>query len=1040
MPSRAEPCRAMPSHAELRWPFIVGPSFRITSGDNLRAVSGCCNRSRMGYSNYWVIEGRILSRTVTSLGVSRILLGWFISPRGAQENCVVMFVWVLSVWVLGASTCVGAYTHYYTHSLSLDQVWTVNNTARGIEVPATVPGGIYSDLQDSGVLGDILYRFNDEEYRWVGYENWTYTKRFNVTDDILEKKDAYLVFHGLDTVTDIFLNGELLGSTDNMFIRYQFPVTDLLKSTENVLRVDFYSPVWAARVRYEAQAKDYPILPTCVDPSYRGECHVNHLRKMQSSFAWDWGPAFPSVGLWKSVEIIAYDVAYLRDVVLTYNSDQELLYWDTLLETGSTAVGTVEGVLTVAFGFNTTRTVSTTYNITLDLSEGRNHHRNVSLEIGGDIEWWFPNGLGNQKLYNLSMVFTGAGRERNEITFFYGFHNHELVEDPVDPDNPSLGRTFYIRTNGLDFFQKGANWIPSHILPERASNATTVRRLLEAARDANMNILRVWGGGIYESEDFYEIADQLGILIWQDLMFACSMYPSDEHFLSSVNTEVEQQVRRLQRHPSVAIWAGNNENEAALSQNWYGTSDRLQTYQRDYLSLYVDTLWPAVRATDPTRTYIFSSPSNGVLETIAEGYISGNTGNVLYGDVHYYNYDIDGWDSNQYLTVRYSSEYGIQSFPSMLSLEEVSESSDWSLGSNFSIHRQHHPLGNEQILQQIQRNIPFTLDSSSRDNFETFIFLSQINQAMSIKTESEHYRRGRGVFTSDGQGRTMGAMYWQLNDVWQAPSWASIEFDGRWKMLHYYAKNFFAPFLISPYISPAGNLEVESRSSHVRPTIVLLSDIVPDTSIHTVSRVTVYRWSSLEPVFLEYNATTLNGSGAFLIRSENLDNFLSTAAGDCTRQTCFLHLSLDSVLDTTQAQVNHTDLSLDSVLDTTQAQVNHTDLSLDSVLDTAQAQLGPDNFLFLSPLTTAQGLQVVQVEVVSVTNQEYNLLTVQLTTDNIALFVWLEVAGIQGQFSDNGFHMVTPYKNITFRGERAVASNDLLAAITITTLNSKIVN
>nr|CAD7416536.1 unnamed protein product [Timema cristinae] len=720
-----------------------------------------------------------------------------------------MFMWVLCVWVLGASTCVGAYTHYYTHSLSLDQVWTVNNTARGIEVPATVPGGIYSDLQDSGVLGDILYRFNDEEYRWVGYENWTYTKRFNVTDDILQKKDAYLVFHGLDTVADIFLNGELLGSTDNMFLRYQFPVTDLLKSTENVLRVDFYSPVWAARVRYEQQAKDYPILPTCVDPSYRGECHVNHLRKMQSSFAWDWGPAFPSVGLWKSVEIIAYDVAYLRDVVLTYNTDQELLYWDTLLETGSAAAGTVEGVLTVAFGFNTTRTVSTSYNITLDLSEGRQHHRNVSLEIGGDIEWWFPNGLGNQKLYNLSVVFSGAAHERNEITFFYGFHNHELVEDPVEPDNPSLGRTFYIRTNGLDFFQKGANWIPSHILPERASNVTTVRRLLEAARDANMNILRVWGGGIYESEDFYEIADQLGILIWQDFMFACSMYPSDEHFLSSVNMEVEQQVRRLQRHPSVAIWAGNNENEAALSQNWYGTLDNLQTYQRDYLSLYVDTLWPAVRATDPTRTYIFSSPSNGVLETIAEGYISGNTGNVLYGDVHYYNYDIDGWDSNQYLTVRYSSEYGIQSFPSMLSLEEVSESSDWTLGSNFSVHRQHHPLGNEQILQQIQRNIPFTLDSSSRDNFETFIFLSQINQAMSIKTESEHYRRGRGVFTSEGQGRTMGAMYWQLNDVWQAPSWASIEFDGRWKMLHYYAKNFFAPVLISPYISPAGNLEVE---------------------------------------------------------------------------------------------------------------------------------------------------------------------------------------------------------------------------------------
>ncbi|XP_063224115.1 beta-mannosidase-like [Bacillus rossius redtenbacheri] len=879
----------------------------------------------------------------------------------------------------------------------LDGEWRLNNPGRAIHLPARVPGGVYSDLQSGGLLNDTLYRFNDEEYRWVAYENWTYTTTFNVSQNMLQKRHLVIVFHGVDTVADILLNDQMLGSTDNMFVRYQFPVKNLLRASGNVLKVELASPTVSAAARYREQARRYVVPPPCVDEAYHGECHVNFLRKMQASFAWDWGPAFPSVGVWRSVELLSYDGANLRDVTVRYTEVNKNISmdFDYLLETG-TGEGQIEGKLVASLVYNDTTVFTSERNHTIKLNSNETeHHASHHLSFQDDIELWYPNGLGKQKMYNMSFQFiSNNGTEKIQIHTRYGFVTHKLIEEPVDEKDVTKGTTFHIRTNGLDYFHKGVNWIPANILPERASDEKTLRSLLQAVRDAHMNIVRVWGGGLYESDLFYDLADEYGITVWQDFMFACSMYPVGAEFLASVRAEVSQQVRRLQSHPSVAVWAGNNENEGALRDNWYGTGSDFQLYKKDYVTLYVDTIMKSVQATDGTRDFVVSSPSNG-WKTVKEGYVAENPGDVLYGDIHYYNYDINGWDSTRYSVPRFSSEYGFQSYPSLGSLQEVAEPSDLVFSSKFVSHRQHHPSGNDEIVQQVQRNMPFTLNESSVENFASLIFLSQINQAMSIKTETEHYRRSQSLLTAAGQGRTMGAMYWQLNDVWQAPSWSSIEFDGRWKMLHYYAKNFFAPVLLSPYVTSDGSFEVAA-----------ISDIDYNETVRLNFDIMVMTYDSFTPLYTEQAATRLVLNKPVISISKNMNNFLSTAGcGSEPTAKCFIYIRPAAFTDIIEEV--------------------------------------PDNFLFLGRVPGARrsGLAVSEVAGPNRTASGEDRFSLLLTCDAPALWVWLEAARHlpPGRFSDNGFQLVVRRRRLTYTtAPGAVTTEQLRAALSVTSLGDQL--
>lgn len=291
------------------------------------------------------------------------------------------------------------------------------------------------------------------------------------------------------------------------------------------------------------------------------------------------------------------------------------------------------------------------------------------------------------------------------------------------------GNSFAFSVNGKLIFAKGSNWIPAHVLPEKVTDGE-IQDLLFSAKEANMNMLRVWGGGIYESDRFYQLADQFGIMIWQDFMFACSMYPADDSTLESVIEEVTSQVRRLQSHPSIVIWAGNNENEAALTGNWYGTRPGFSNYKADYLKLYVDTVMPRVQSEDPSRTFLVSSPSNGVKNTEESGYINDNPYDPNYGDLHIYSYLVDGWDSSSYsIRPKFVSEYGWQSFSSFETLKPYSTEEDYALFSPWANHRQRHPKGNTELLYQVTSHLPYNTTMTStpdKESFKRFIYLSQV--------------------------------------------------------------------------------------------------------------------------------------------------------------------------------------------------------------------------------------------------------------------------------------------------------------------------
>ncbi|XP_026742954.1 beta-mannosidase-like [Trichoplusia ni] len=857
-------------------------------------------------------------------------------------------------------------------SSSDNVIWTFVSKNGSMKGPATVPGGVYSDLQKAGIIGDILNRDNDVLTRWVAFDTWTYTAKFQVSIDDLASRVVHLVFDGLDTTAFIVLNDHSpIGAVNNMFVKYVFDIKNKLKAGENVLNVTFLSPIMAAQIRSSRAFA----APACVPPGYNGECHVNQLRKMQASFAWDWGPAFPSVGIWKPVYIEKYDGAVIRWV--TTHTKRVGVDWSLTVQAHietSKKVTKIDGVLSIALQVEGKQMLKKWKQVNVETKADGTVVEEIELLISGNmIRLWWPNGYGEPTLYDLHVHYTTASKkEESRKDIKIGFRTVEIVESPASEKlgNTTAGKglTFYFKVNGYPLFMKGSNWIPSNILPELGeSDKATIDNLLTAAYDVNMAMLRVWGGGVYESDYFYEKCDQLGILIWQDFMFACSMYPVDPPFLNVVTQEIEQNVLRLQHHPSIAVWAGNNENEVALRGNWYGTSKDFKKYEAEYIKLYVDTIRPIVETLDPERRYLVSSPSNGI-ESEREGYIASNPYDPHYGDTHYYNYFADNWNMNTYPKTRFASEYGFQSLPSIRTLKTAtSNPDDLKLNSKFSEHRQHSPNGYSYIENQLTGHMK--LDVNDFKYFEKFVFYSQISQAMALKTETEVYRQGQADWY------TMGALYWQLNDVWQAPSWSGIEYGGRWKMLHYFAKTFFAPVLVSPRQLVSDDIDV-----------YLLNDrFVP--IIDAVITVDIYNWTSLTPI----NTKQFPGDAdALSAKLQDIDmNYW-----DYKKEQIFLRFSLDA----------------------------------------PGVKSSPNNYVFPVPLKSIVGLIkpniTITVANIVMRRKEKLEYTVNIEVDTIVLFLWLET-GIKGNFIDNAFIVTEPTITAKFVCSKYVAPRDLQSSIEI---------
>uniref|UniRef100_A0A8D1WIM2 Beta-mannosidase n=1 Tax=Sus scrofa TaxID=9823 RepID=A0A8D1WIM2_PIG len=712
-------------------------------------------------------------------------------------------------------------------TLSLRGSWRIRSGNGSLELPGKVPGCVHSALFQRRLIQDPYYRFNDLKYRWIALDNWTYSKKFEIPFDISKWQQVNLVFEGIDTVANVLLNNVSVGKTDNMFRRYSFDITHVIKAV-NFIELHFQSAVLYARNRSEAHTC-YEVPPKCPPPVQKGECHVNFIRKEQCSFSWDWGPSFPTQGIWKDVRIEAYNICHLDYFTFSPVYDNNIQEWNLEIDSSFHVVSSkpVFGqAIVVIPELQTQRTYS------IELKHGKRIVKLfVKINKNITVRTWWPHGHGNQTGYNMTVLFKLDGGLSFERSAKVYFRTVELIEEPIEK---SPGLSFYFKINGLPIFLKGSNWIPADsfqdqvtpvLLPMKVklfsrqsiiyclllfkcsapllagsaaavqhSWANWLRLLLRSVVDANMNTLRVWGGGIYEQDEFYELCDELGIMVWQDFMFACALYPTDGDFLNSVRAEVTYQIRRLKSHPSIITWSGNNENEAALMMNWYNVQPSdLPTYINDYVTLYVKNIRKIVLAEDPTRPFITSSPTNGA-KSIAEGWVSENPYDTNFGDVHFYNYWNDCWNWKIFPKARFVSEYGYQSWPSFSTLEKVSSGEDWSYESKFSLHRQHHENGNFEMLHQAARHFRLPQSADPLRTFKDTLYLTQVMQAQCVKTETEFYRRSRSEIV-DGKGQTMGALYWQLNDIWQAPSWSSLEYGGKWKMLHYFARNFFAPLL-----------------------------------------------------------------------------------------------------------------------------------------------------------------------------------------------------------------------------------------------------
>ncbi len=651
--------------------------------------------------------------------------------------------------------------------MSLNSGWIFREAGKTEWRKATVPGVVHTDLLENKLIEDPFYRDNEKDLQWIGKTDWEYQTTFQISKEVLKRENIDLLFEGLDTYANVYLNEKEILNTDNMFRRWRVGVKDSVKPGENVLRIKFRSPI--NEILPRMSKLDYQ-LPASND---QGEKTSPYTRKAPYQFGWDWGPRFVTSGIWKPIMLQTWDDARIENLHIKQRKlSKENAELSAIVEVvaNSDTEAEIEVENKTDKGSVATKTAQ--------LKKGVNKIR-LDFNVK-DPKLWYPVGLGEQSLYTFNAKVKIANKFVDELTDRTGLRSLELRQAPDDH-----GTSFMFVVNGIPVFGKGGNWIPADSFPTRVTKEK-YKQLLTSVRDANMNMIRVWGGGIYEDDYYYDLADELGILVWQDFMFACSMYPGDEEFLENVRAEAIDNVKRLRNHPSIILWCGNNEVETAW--NHWGWRQRLPSHiWDDYLKLFARLLPEVVAEYDPETPYWSSSPSSNFQEDADSQKI---------GDVHYWGV----WHSSLPFTdyekqfPRFMSEYGFQSFPELETVKTYTTETDRkSIETPVMLAHQRHPRGNQLIREYMLR------DYKEPKDFESFLYVSQVLQAEGIKTGTEHFRRI--------MPQNMGALYWQVNDCWTVASWSGMDYFGRWKAMHFYAKRFFEPLMVSPHVSD-GNMNV----------------------------------------------------------------------------------------------------------------------------------------------------------------------------------------------------------------------------------------
>jgi len=818
--------------------------------------------------------------------------------------------------------------------------WELRRDGEERPLPATVPGCVHTDLPAAGEIPDPFFGKNAEQVAWVGETAWTYSRAFELDAALLERARVLLECEGLDTLATIRLNGKEVGRTDNMFRCWKFDIKPHVHAGTNEIEIRFEStlPHIAAEQErgflmhiFQLMGDNYSIIPG-----------GQHVRKCQSHYGWDWGPKLVTCGIWRPIRLVAFDAARIEQVRFTQDhatSGLVRVAAELGVERVSEAEVRVEATL---------RHEDTPLDTTQAPVDGT---RAVFAFDVRDPKLWWPNGMGEQPLYEVEIRLLDAhGRLLDSLQRTIGLRTLRLEREPDD-----AGQSFQFVVNGTSFFAKGANWIPADSFLTRASPAQ-YEHLVASAAAANMNMLRVWGGGIYEQDCFYDLCDRYGLCVWQDFMFACSAYPSDPAFLENVRHEAEQNVKRLRHHACLALWCGNNEIE--MIQNKLlgeGDGEGRMTWAQ-YKALFDELLPGVVRETDPERDY-WPSSSHSPLGDRLDANQPGS------GDAHLWAV----WSGNQppewYRTSehRFCSEFGFQSFPEPDVVATFTAPADREVTSEVMTFHQRQRGGNRKALNYLADWFRAPAD------FEMQLWLSQILQGLAVKCGVEHWRRR--------MPQTMGALYWQLNDCWPGPSWASIDWPGNWKALQYMARRFFA----SPLVTGLEDAERGSAEVHV-----------------TNDGAQPLRGAAVWTVFDMAGAVLLDGRMDAEVPARS-----SASVGTIELGSCIDSHGADGFVVWLELEVDGTTVSSNLVL------------------------LARPKALALSePNVTARARQA-----------ETDAFAVSLSADKPALWVWPELPGARARYSDRFFHLLPGRTvEVLVRPERDMDADEFQACLKIHSL------
>ena len=635
-------------------------------------------------------------------------------------------------------------------TITLHNNWMMHRSDESDWIKANVPGSVYGDLLLAGKMEDPFWKDNEDAALKLMDYDYEYCTKFSCEKKFLKLDEIILRFEGLDTIADITLNGVKLGHVENMHRIWEYSVKEMLRQEENILSVYFYSPT-----RYIAKAFEK-------SPTLGSEDAMNgfvHIRKAHCMFGWDWGAHLPDAGIWRSVQLLGIDTARLESVeVLQYHQEE-----DVRLHIKPEII------------FASERDCSLDAQVTIYDPDGKQMISRSGIDLDIQIKQpklWWPHGYGEQNLYTVSVdLIKEDGTIIDNWTRKIG-----LRTITMDRTKDQWGERFATCVNGVNIFDMGADYIPEDHLLGRVTKETT-KTLLEKAIFANFNSIRVWGGGYYPDDWFFDLCDEMGLVVWQDFMFACAVYDLTPEFEENITAEFIDNIKRIRHHASLGLMCGNNEMEQFVKErNWVSKESEV----RDYIIMYERILPQLMKNYAPQVFYWPASPSSG-------GSFDNPTDENR-GDVHYW----DVWHGNKPFSeyrkfyFRYLSEFGFQSFPSKKTVETFTDDErDMNIFSYIMEKHQRNGSANGKIMSYMQQTYRYPSD------FETVIYASQLLQADAIRYGVEHFRRNRN------NHRCMGAVYWQFNDCWPVASWSSVDYCQRLKALHYYARRFFAPIMIS---------------------------------------------------------------------------------------------------------------------------------------------------------------------------------------------------------------------------------------------------